>query len=105
MPDEVKFTEKEQIVGYVELHSGSIILVDGIVEPDINLSQRSYVSLDLGLDRKRVPIVATQQGGRRYLLIPLEAATPIENPAGETVQTEDQVEMPKKEDEETNEPG
>lgn len=95
MPDEITFTDKEEVIGYVETHSGSIVFVDGIVEPDINLSPRSYVSLDLHLDKQKVPIVAVKQSGRRFLLIPLDAAVPIQNNTNDKVETEDRVEIPK----------
>jgi hypothetical protein len=100
----IEFTEEEQIVGYVETHSGSLLIADGIVESEIRISSKSIVSLDLGMDKKRLPIVATRQGGRRYLLIPLEAAEPLENASGDTVTTENPAEIPKKK-EETNDEG
>lgn len=94
MPDEIMFTNKEEVVGFIETHSGSVVLVDGIVEPDINLSPRSYVSLDLHLDKKRIPVVAVKQNGRRFLLLPLDAAGPIQNNTNDKVDTEDPVEVP-----------
>ncbi len=101
MSDEIMFTEAQNVVGYIETHSGSIVMADGIVESDIALSPKAIVSLDLKLDRKRIPVVATIQGGRRYLLIPLDLAEDIPNPSPDTVDTEDPVEVPKekKEDE------
>ena len=104
MPDEITFTEKEEIVGYIETHSGSILIVDAIVEPDIHLSSRKYVSLDLKLDQTRIPILATKQEGRRYILLPLEAATPLQKHMSERVETVNPVDMPEEKPEEsTNE--
>ena len=99
MADQIEFTEQEEVVGYVETHSGSLILADGIVESEIRLSHKSMVSLDLGMDKKRLPVIATRQGGRRFLLIPLEAATPIEEIADDKVDTENQIEIPEKKEE------
>ena len=96
MADEVVFTDQEQTIGHIETHTGSIIIAEGLLESELNLRSQDFVNLDLKLDHKRVPIIATKQGGRRYLLIPLDAATPIANNSKEIVTVEGQVEMEKK---------
>ena len=103
MADQIEFTEKEVTLGYVQTHSGSLIIADGIIESEINLNPLSYISVDLNMDNKAIPIVATRQGGRRYLLIPLENAITMEKESGETVTTEDPAMIPETKEEDNAE--
>ena len=91
MPIEVTFTEEQQVIGHVNTHSGSVALIDGIVESELKFTPNSYVAIDVNLDKKRIPVIATIQGGRRYLLLPLDAAEPIPAIGLEKVDTEDPV--------------
>lgn len=93
MPIEVEFTTEQKVIGYVSTHSGSIALLDGIIESEIKFAPGSYVAVDVNLDKKRIPVIATIQGGRRYLLLPLDAAEAIPAMGLEKVDTEGQVEV------------
>ena len=96
MPIEVKFTEEQQVIGYINTHSGSVALLDGIVESELRFPPDSYVAIDVNLDKRRIPVIATIQGGRRYLLLPLDAAEPIPAIGLEKVEVEDTI-TPEKE--------
>jgi len=96
MPKIIEFTEEQEVVGYVTTDTGGILIADSVVESDIAIPSKNVVSLDLQMDKRRIPIVATRQGDQRFLLIPLEQAVPITSPQKETVDTEDPVEIPGK---------
>lgn len=102
MAKEIDFTEKQQVIGYVETHSGSIALLDGIIESELKMSPDTFVAVDVNLDRKRIPVIATRQGGRRYLLLALDAAEDIPPVGDETVETEGKVKMDKEKDNDAN---
>jgi hypothetical protein len=91
------FKEKEQTVGYVTLLSGSIVIADGIHAEDLSCAASQRVVLDLGKENVRIPVIAAKQQGQRFLLIPIDAATRIDSPNIENVDTEDRVDIPKPE--------
>jgi len=95
MPIEIDFTSEQKVIGHVNTHSGSVAILDGIIESEIKFAPDSYVAIDVNLDKKRIPVIATVQGGRRYLLLPLDAAEPIPPIGLETVETEDQITVKK----------
>jgi hypothetical protein len=90
------FTEKETIVGYVETDSGSLLITDGIWEDRINLNPRNKVAIDLGVDRVRVPVIATKQNDRRFLLIPLDQAEALRDNMDDKVEVEEPSKQPEK---------
>lgn len=100
MTREIEFTEKQTIIGHVETHSGSVALLDGIIESELQLPSNAFVSVDVNLDKKRIPVIATRQGGRRYLLLDLDAAEDIQPLRIEKVDTEEPAETSEKEDDE-----
>ena len=91
MPIEVDFTTEQKVIGYVSTHSGSVAILDGIVEAEIKFAPNTYVAVDVALEKKRIPVIATIQSGRRYLLLPLDAAESIPGAGIEKVMTEDPV--------------
>ncbi len=93
MPIEVDFTTEQKVIGYVNTHSGSVVVIDGVIESEIRFAPNSYVAVDVNLDKKRIPVIATVQGGRRYLLLPLDAAEAIPGIGMERVETEGQVDV------------
>ena len=88
------FTEKENIIGYVETDSGTLLITDGIWDDRIKVSARNKVSVDLGMDRVRVPVIATKQNGRKFLLIPLDQAEVVVEDTGDVVGVEGKAEVP-----------
>jgi len=89
----VLFKEKEQLVGYVTLDSGCLLLVDGVWD-SAQIKQSEKIRLDLGETQPiRVPVTTVLQGGRRYVLLDIDGASrlPALNPL---VEVEDPVEMP-----------
>lgn len=91
------FTEKENIIGYVETDSGTLLITDGIWDDRIKVSARNKVSVDLGMDRVRVPVIATKQNGRKFLLIPLDQAEGVVDTGGDVVGVEGKAEVPPEE--------
>jgi len=66
--------KKESIVGYITLNTGTLLLTDGVWVDNIKVSQEEKLAIDLGTDRIKIPVIATKQNNRRFLLIPLDAA-------------------------------
>ena len=88
------FTSKENIVGYVETDSGTLLITDGIWDDRIKVSARNKVYVDLGMDRVRIPVIATKQNGRKFLLIPLDQAEVVIEDAGDIVGVEGKADVP-----------
>ena len=95
----VEFTETEKILGYVNIPSGSLLLVDGAFESDLPVNKQHCLTLDLNAEYVSLPIIAIQQHGKRFILIPLDAAKPITD-EDEYVTTEDQLDTESKENDE-----
>jgi len=93
MAKEIEFTDGQAVIGYVTTHSGSIAILDGIIESELKQPPDNFVAVDVNLDKKRIPVIATKQGGRRYLLLALDAAEEIPSMRINTVDTEERVEM------------
>ena len=87
---------KETEVGLVATDSGSLLIADGIAEQDLKTSLNKRVVIDVQKDNTLLPVIATKQNGRRFLLIPLDAGEPIPAPGG-TVPVEDKLPDPEKE--------
>jgi len=65
---------KETAIGTLMLNTGTLLLTDGVWVDNIRVAQNEKVAIDLGADRIQVPIIGTKQHGRRFLLIPIDAA-------------------------------
>ena len=92
------FTEKERVIGHVELDSGSLMITDGIWETSLGIAEKNRVVVDLNMDKVRLPIIATRQGNQRFLLIPIDLAEPVSVSLDQTVSVEDPVTLPPKEE-------
>lgn len=91
-PTDIFAEGKENIIGHVATDSGSLMIADGIVAAEVTAALGKQFTVDLSCDNARLPIVATKQAGRRFLLIPIDAAEHIP-PQGElTVEMEDKAE-------------
>jgi len=88
------FTEKEKVIGYIETDSGSLLITDGIWDNIINASPRNKVTVDLGVDRVRLPVIATKQNDRRFLLIPIDEGEIISEDDSDTVTVDEPVDEP-----------
>jgi hypothetical protein len=87
------FTEEETIVGYVDTDSGSLLIADGVWETSlVGVSDRNRLVIDVERDNIRIPIIATKQNGRRFLLIPIDAANPIQSNDKDKVDVRDPAE-------------
>jgi hypothetical protein len=87
-----KFTEKEQLIGYVTSISGSLLLVDGALRSASPIPESECVFIDTEAEAVKIPAYAVMQNGQRFILLALDAANPIVS--GETVSVEDPVEVP-----------
>lgn len=104
IPKDDVFTEKENIIGYVTTDSGTLLITDGIWEDRIKVNAMNKVSVDLGSDSIRVPVIATLQNGRKFLLIPIDQGEPIVSRAGDIVAVDAQAVVPEIEPEPEPEP-
>jgi len=87
----------ENIVGHIVLNTGTLLLTDGVWIDNIKVSQEEKLAIDLGTDRIRVPVIGTKQNGRRFLLIPLDAAEQKDVPENDKVDIEDPIKEEEKE--------
>lgn len=80
---------EEYVIGQIAMHTGNLFIVDDVAATYVPAGT-NCVSLDVGSDAgtKLVPIVATRQGGKRYVLIPLDDAIEIPEEHTETVPME-----------------
>lgn len=83
----VNNNDTHRLIGYVTIYSGSILFADGVVANNLPLGEDQRVVLDLEnvTDNVRLPVIATQQSGSRFLVIPLDQAEPLPLPDQETV--------------------
>lgn len=94
----------DSLVGYVETDSGSILITDGVWDKTtIPLNSQQRVSLDIGLDRCRIPVHNVKLNGKRFLLIALDDAVPLTE-GDDKIDVEDPVKLPEEEKEEKEEP-
>lgn len=87
---------KQQLVGYVETDSGSILITDGVWKDNIpNVFQKTLYMEDAVIDEKKnvLPIYMIQKEGKRFLLIALDDGTPATDRVLE-VETENPVILP-----------
>lgn len=66
------FKDGESIIGYVTLNTGTLLITDGVWSDNLSVSPEEKLSIDLGMDSIRLPVIAAKQGGQRFLLIPLD---------------------------------
>lgn len=65
---------KEQLVGYLETDTGTILLTDGIWNSDIPSADQKRVYLNLGVQQIRIPVYGVIRNQRRYLILDVDAA-------------------------------
>ncbi len=90
---------KENIVGHLILNTGTLLMTDGVWVDNIKVSQEEKLAIDLGTDRLSVPVIGTKQNGRRFLLIPIDAAEQKDVPGSDKVEVTDPVEEEQEEEE------
>lgn len=74
-----QFSEKEQIVGYVSIDSGSLLLADGVWKSILPKGNDARLVIDIDEDISgRLPIIAMRKDDRRFLLIPIDELIPNE---------------------------
>ncbi len=91
------FKESETVIGYIETDSGSLLITDGIWDSIVNVNPRNRVHVDLGVDRIRLPVIATKQNDRRFLLIPIDQAEPLADSSTDKVNVEEPSATPEEE--------
>lgn len=83
------FTEKEKVIGVVDIGSGGIMITDAVWASAIPATTDSHVTLDLQLPTGKVPVISIMKGGKRFLIIDLDnmwrntniaEAVTVENP-------------------------
>ena len=67
------FKSTETLAGYITVHSGSLLLSDGVWD-STNLHPDSKINIDLEEEGSRkIPVTTILQGGKRFVLIALDA--------------------------------
>ena len=67
------FTEEEQLLGYVETDSGTVLLADGLWSYALPPTNQQTLVLDTEIERVRFPVYAVIRGNQRFLLISLDS--------------------------------
>ena len=103
--DKKKFTEAGTHLGFVDIPSGCVGIVDAIwLEQMPNASDDTY-TLDVEADNAKVPVLGILSNGKRYLMLAIDDCVPRTTSA--TVEVEGEVavieETPEQEEENTHE--
>jgi hypothetical protein len=86
------FTDKEKVIGVVDVGSGGIMITDAVWASAIPATTDSHMTLDLRLPVGKIPIISVMKGGKRFLIIDLDnmwrntnmsEAVTVENPVQE----------------------
>jgi hypothetical protein len=90
------FQDGESIIGYVTLNTGTLLITDGVWSDNLSVSAEEKLSIDLGVDNIRLPVIAAKQGGQRFLLIPLDRGVSVnETQSNGIVAMADMADLPK----------
>lgn len=75
MSNKPLFTEKEQIIGHINVTSGSLLITDGIWNSK-SIHYKDKQIIDLEEDNPlSIPVTTILQNNRRFILIDLDAAS------------------------------
>lgn len=89
MREDIYKEGEELVIAQIAMHTGNLFLVDDVA---IQWLPEGTNAMSLNVEgegsAKLVPIVATRQGGKRYILIPLDDAIDIPTELTETVEIE-----------------
>ena len=89
------FKEAETLAGYITVHSGSLLLCDGVWDSS-NLPDDSKINIDLEEDASlKIPVSAIRQNGKRFILIAIDSAVRHVPDSTKTVEIESDEDVPK----------
>lgn len=66
------FTEKEKVVGVIDISSGGILVTDAVWASALPVTTDSSLTLDLGIPAGKLPVLALMRGGKRLLIIDVD---------------------------------
>jgi hypothetical protein len=66
------FTEKEKVIGVIDITSGGILITDAVWASALPVTTDSSLTLDLDVPTGKVPILAMMRGGKRLLVIDID---------------------------------
>jgi hypothetical protein len=66
------FTEKEKVVGVIDINSGGILVTDAVWASALPVTTDSSLTLDLGIPAGKLPVLALMRGGKRLLIIDVD---------------------------------
>jgi hypothetical protein len=66
------FTEKEKVVGVIDVNSGGILVTDAVWASALPLTTDSSLTLDLGVPAGKIPVLAMMRGGKRLLVLDID---------------------------------
>lgn len=89
MREDIYKEGEEFVIAQIAMYTGNLFLVDDVAVRWIP-EGTNFVSLNVEEDigAKLVPIVATRQNGKRYILIPLDDAVDLPSELAERVEIE-----------------
>ena len=86
--------DSSKIIGHITVYSGVLLLTDGVTAQQLPVPQEQRVIFDTEKENIKVPVIASQQGGRRFLIIPLDDVEDIAPAQGQVVEVQDPVTVP-----------
>jgi len=90
------FTEKEKVVGVIDVTSGGILITDAVWASALPITTDSSLTLDLSVPAGKIPILSMMRGGKRLLIIDIDGmwknTNMAENVAVENPLSADEVE-------------
>jgi hypothetical protein len=69
-----EFGPQEKLIGYVETDSGGLVIADGIWGDEFPSVSQERVTINLDLEKSKVPIFGFTKKGKRYILMALDDA-------------------------------
>jgi hypothetical protein len=66
------FTDKEKVVGVIDVTSGGILITDAVWASALPITTDSSLTLDLSVPAGKIPILSLMRGGKRLLIIDID---------------------------------
>jgi hypothetical protein len=80
---------EEYVIGQIAMYTGNLFIVDDVAASYVPVGTNCInLRIDNDEGARLLPIIATRQNGKRYVLIPLDDAVDIPTELTETVQME-----------------
>jgi len=90
------FTEKEKVIGVIDITSGGILITDAVWASALPVTTDSSLTLGLDIPAGKIPVLSMMRGGKRLLVIDVDGVwkntAMVENVTVENPLTNEEVE-------------